>query len=70
MGAWPAGRTRARAPTGRRGNVRFPRAEFQRVAYAAELAGLKLTEFMRKAALTSASQYPPPPGRPPPDAED
>ncbi len=50
--------------------MRFPRAEFQRVAYAAELAGLKLTEFMRKAALTSASQYPPPPGRPPPDAED
>jgi hypothetical protein len=62
---WEPGPLVAPAPPERRGAtvaVRFPRAEFQHVAYAAELAGMKLTDFIRQAAVASASQYPTPPG--------
>jgi hypothetical protein len=62
---WEPGPLVAPSPPERRGatmTVRFPRAEFQHVAYAAELAGMKLTDFIRQAATDAASRYPAPPG--------
>ena len=62
---WEPGPLGAPAHPERRGatvTVRFPRAEFQHVAYAAELAGMKLTDFIRQAAVDLASRYPSPPG--------
>jgi hypothetical protein len=61
---WEPGPLVAPSPAARRGatvTLRFPRAEFHHVAYAAERAGMTLTAFIRQAAVDSAKRYPAPP---------